>query len=260
MCQQHPEINISLNKEPHYFSGNFHKGKAWYAGNWKEKKGLKGECSTTYLYSDEALERLQKEYPECRVMIILRHPLDRAVSHLNHVMRDRRFGSDKEVLTEKPEIVENSLYFERLKKVFSLFPREQILLLFFDELVQAPETLLQRAWHFLGVDEKEIPSHAEQVIGQGFTPKSRLAEKLRRSVYNVFKSFGFYRGIRWVKVSGLADRFRRWNSREKETQLVREEILLSFVPRFRQDIEKAVGLKDLTPDERDVLRQWSETF
>ena len=39
MLTANPEINVSVNKEPCYFSGNYHKGAKWYAKNWAKKAG-----------------------------------------------------------------------------------------------------------------------------------------------------------------------------------------------------------------------------
>ena len=82
----HPDINMSVNKEPNYF--------------WRKDKGLKhyaklygdgrqrylGESSTTYRVLPEVVDRIGETVSDPRFIFIFRNPVDRAVSYYNHFL------------------------------------------------------------------------------------------------------------------------------------------------------------------------------
>ena len=46
-----------------------------------------GECSTSYLFLSQAAANIQQAIPGCRIIMILRNPIDRTYSnYLDHVM------------------------------------------------------------------------------------------------------------------------------------------------------------------------------
>ena len=50
-------------------------------------------------------------------------------------------------------------YAEQLERWFALFPREQVLVLFSDDLLQQPAETYARVLDFLGVDSYELSSY-----------------------------------------------------------------------------------------------------
>lgn len=88
MVRQHPEICVSKVKEPHFYSHNYDKGYEWYFNLWKTEINQKtGEFSTTYFNSVLALDRIVKDNPDVKIVLLLRDPLSRAYSHLKHLLR-----------------------------------------------------------------------------------------------------------------------------------------------------------------------------
>lgn len=256
----HPDINASLNKEPHFYSRNFDKGGNWYASNWEKKKGIAGECSTSYLYDRQALERIRHFHPEARIVVMLREPFDRALSHLRHLAREKR--TDPQGLLEAhPEVISNSLYGSHLANVLALFPREQILMLFYDELAREPRTLLERLFRFVGADPEVVPAGAERVVGGGFEPRSKGMERVRKRIYDRFKQGGFHKGIHWVKKTGLSALYRKLNDRSEthpEGTKAPDKVLKPYIPRFREDLSAFLEQEELTERERSALAEWGD--
>ncbi len=86
---EHPEICAPV-KEIHFFSRpRYEEGKEWYEGHFKkcEEGLLRGEFSTSYLYSEESPERIHACYPNAKLIAILRNPIDRAYSQYRNTIK-----------------------------------------------------------------------------------------------------------------------------------------------------------------------------
>ena len=87
---QHPRLLASTPKEVRYFDrdDNFEKGKRWYHRafiniNNDKKDYLCFEATPEYIYRSFAAERIHREYPGIKIIMILREPVQRAYSSWN---------------------------------------------------------------------------------------------------------------------------------------------------------------------------------
>ncbi|HEU4677805.1 MAG TPA: sulfotransferase domain-containing protein, partial [Candidatus Paceibacterota bacterium] len=86
---EHPAVCMPQ-KELHFFSRpRFEEGKEWYEAQFKNcaPGKLRGEWSTSYLYSPDAPERIRSLYPNAKLLAILRNPIDRAYSQYRNAVR-----------------------------------------------------------------------------------------------------------------------------------------------------------------------------
>lgn len=86
----HPDALAAKQKEIHYFSMHYGKGKQWYADFFSDVPGnkLTGEASPTYLdlCNGAAIpELLHSDLPGIPLIAILKDPVARAISHFNHL-------------------------------------------------------------------------------------------------------------------------------------------------------------------------------
>lgn len=163
-----------------------------------------GEFSTQYLVYPACLEHLVLAAPETQIIVILRNPIDRFISHLNQLVtkRGRRLFAD---LDEKSrytlqtygfytEAILPSLYSIGLARLFHYFDREQILVLQFERSVQSPEEELARTYRFMGVDDRFRPQNYRDPVKQGryaitkpdADERRRLAAYFQEDVQRVF--------------------------------------------------------------------------
>lgn len=115
---------------------------------------------------DKALQRLYDHNPECIVVFIIRHPVERAYSSFN---MERESGWFKKPWSDIAEslskfnhgekdqmfrlFIELGLYAEHLKKILRIFPRQQCHLILFDELKSDPAAVCTRLFRLLAVDD-----------------------------------------------------------------------------------------------------------
>lgn len=252
MLRQHPELNVSLNKEPHYFSSNYHKGFSWYQKNWEAKPGLKGEFSTSYLYSEEAVSRLRLKYPELKIIVCLRNPFERSVSHFRHLLRDKRKVTPLTLLKERPEIITNSFFSNQINVLLNNFPVEQIHLVYYDQIKEDPNGLLNAVFSFLKV-APFIPDNMTKVIGKGFDPKNKGLEKVRENTYYFLKRIGLYKLIHLIKKTGIPELFKQANSssiQDKEKEVA--DILIQELSRFRDELAQLSALSII--DQKYIIK------
>jgi len=126
---------------------------------------LRGEATPFYLYDLAAHDRIQALVPAARLIVLLRDPVDRAHSNWTHLW-NAGLEPEADFLTAcyaEPErkaagwadfwhYISLGRYGEQLEHLYKLFPREQVLLLRYRDLKDAPAATLDRVCAFLGVE------------------------------------------------------------------------------------------------------------
>ncbi|GAA0410884.1 sulfotransferase [Microbispora corallina] len=155
---------------------------------------LRGESTPFYLYDPDAQRRIRETVPGARLVVSLRDPVERAHSNWTHLWSAglEPVGDVIEACAaEKQRVADGwspfwhyiglGRYGEQLRHLFSLFPREQVLLFRYRDLVDRPAETLDRICGFLGVEQglvTEVPR--ENVTAH--PPQSRRHRLLARLV------------------------------------------------------------------------------
>ncbi|MCP5463727.1 MAG: sulfotransferase [Deltaproteobacteria bacterium] len=234
----HPEINVSLNKEPCYFSVHYGRGPQWYASIWKDQPGLKGEFTNYYMFSKKALDRLKNDYPDVRIIVLLREPIARSISHYKMVRRTRDFKNFQSISEESPAIFNRSFYYEALKSVYDIFPAENIFVGFYDEIQNDPADFLKQVCRFLKVDDNYLPKNLNRQFGKGFIPKFRKLDKIRQGVHDFLIEKQMYRTVLWIKKTGLPDKFKSLIAQKATKDEIPMSVFESYRGAFLEDLSK----------------------
>lgn len=152
---QHKDFNHYCRKQKKWFYQDFEDNKEslqiWYANKFsKTNKVIKGEDATTYLASKKAADRLAKLSKPVKVIFILRQPTLRAYSNYLHLFKTGRAIYDfEDTIRFYPEsVLSRSLYKEQLEYYYSLFPKEQIKIVLFEDLIENPEQVIEELCFF----------------------------------------------------------------------------------------------------------------
>jgi hypothetical protein len=118
-----------------------------------------GEWTPNYLSHPRALERLLACAPEARLLLLVRDPVDRLQSHLNHhwgLMERLGLSGDEAAFTWRyflyPDAVRASLVADHVERLLSLVPRDQLLVLQYERCRDDPLEELHRTLAFLDLD------------------------------------------------------------------------------------------------------------
>ncbi len=176
--EQHPEVFVSPAKEIRFFTLHWDKGLDWYA-DWFTEAGDRpaGEFTPDYLADPTAVDRLGATLPEAQVIVCLREPVSRLLSHYWH---QRTRGSERRPLLEATTVgsdyVHRSHYLPQLEHLASHYPRERIHVVLFDDLRDEPREAFADTCRFLGVDDSVRPD----VVGQAFNAASAFRSRRLR--------------------------------------------------------------------------------
>ena len=181
---KHPDIFIpQVPEELHFFDidENYSKGLDWYLAHFSECQDEKiiAQTSPLYIYNREVPARIRELNPEAKFIFILRNPIDRAYSHYWNSVRYgyENLSFEEAVEQEQERISKNSdfrrhysyldrgKYTEQLLRFYKLFPRENILVLFFDDLKKSYVNIGNLCGNFLGIDPNQfIYSEAKKTV------------------------------------------------------------------------------------------------
>jgi hypothetical protein len=153
-----PGIFMSTPKEPNFFSDDdvYARGLDWYRGLFAAaaETDLCGESSTHYTKRPRlpsALERMRPVLPHARLVYVMRHPIDRLVSHYMHEWSERRVsGTIDHEIGSNPDLVNFSRYGMQLEPYIDAYGPENILPIFFERMVRQPQETLERLCRFIG--------------------------------------------------------------------------------------------------------------
>lgn len=166
-----------------------------------------GEASTWYLSEPGTAQRLAAFSPEARIIVILRNPAERAYSAWCHARRDGEEPGDSFAEGLAGEKTRNNAshilryremgrYTEQLRRYIEVFGRERVLVLLYEDLRDAPDSLWHRCCAFLDLDASDRPPPAYRQNRSG-KPRSRF-------LYGLMRSEAFKRRVKRILPLGLA--------------------------------------------------------
>ena len=275
--RQHPGICMPIRKELHHFcpdldsgsdadGGFFTRTEAEYRSFFSPARPDQrtGEASPWYLYSREAPLLLRAANERIRVIVMLRDPVEivryvhsRRVQNGNEDLERLEDALDAEAARRRGERIpagawnlpglqyrEHGRYATHLARYLAAIPREQLLLLVFDDLVADSRALYQRMVRHIGP--------AGDLEPDDLAPTNRRAEVRSRSLQRLLRSRAVAGPVRRLAPVGLRERARlfarRLNSRHAERAEIAPDVRASLRAEFRPDVEWLSGVlgRDLT--------------
>lgn len=208
LLASHAEISVPRKKEVHYFTLNYCRGIDWYSGcfDWSDSVGrLRGEVTPYYLYHPFALERIRRDLPGVKLLVLLRDPVERCLSQYFHSFRlgletlplaqaldaeSVRLASCLDVLRaadgvhrshQEHSYLSRSRYDEQLIRLKSLFPDHQLLIRRSEDFFAEPRRLLRDVAEFLGIADC-WPDDAAASFNAGRGESRGVDDGLRREI------------------------------------------------------------------------------
>lgn len=212
---RHPDVAPSYRKEIGYFSVDYHRGEGWYRAHFplriqrqlRNDRLFSFEATPDYLVDPRAPERAAKLVPDAKIVVLLRNPVDRALSHYEHNRRlgneslplseaidretDRLAGAMREMIRhpEAPlpvayrrySYVTRGMYASQIQRWMEHYPRERILVVRSEDFYGQTSEVYQQILSFLGLRawqpwEFRNYSYIGREKTNGSPKKDRLAE------------------------------------------------------------------------------------
>lgn len=152
----HPSVVFCEQKEPHFFTHQWHRGVGWYEAMFADepRDALRFEASQSYTHPDlaaTAAQRIRATLPHVRLIFVLRDPLARARSEYRHQVmmgREKRPFS-RALLDPRSPYLRRSCYGTTLRPYLDHFSRDRLLFLEFSKLVDEDPEEWQRLLDWL---------------------------------------------------------------------------------------------------------------
>lgn len=249
--REHPDVCIPQIKELEYFNkkykdgkfiySNYDKGIGWYKEQFSKCDGQAsywGEFSNAYLYDKEAPKLIDSMFPNIKLLLCLRNPVDRAYSgylwdKLNF-SKKRYKGVTMEEL-KKGDYIELGLYGKYIKNYLRIFEPRNIHTILYDDILENPQEVINGVCEFLDL-ELFLPQSLNKRINPAskarnrsltylFDIRRKLEEKNLGVVIDVLKKIKLYGALQNIYV-----RINRQPIRKKPlTHTQREELKYLFL-------------------------------
>jgi len=216
MLLRHEDVFLPKVKELHFFdqpryyvhtgADDMDWGRPFYfdmdsAAHWKwyyrkfapGGNRIKGDITPAYSTLDsETIAIIHDRMPVARIIYIIRDPVDRAWSGCRRTLwsdagvRPSEYKDLLSVVTH-PEIIVRGKYRENIERWESLYPQDQCLYLFFDDIVENAQAQFDKVCDFIGIYRMQIP--VQQKDGQkiNMAPGESMPADVRNVLVDIYK-------------------------------------------------------------------------
>ena len=198
----HPHIALPRDQALHFFDkeenfdgepdynvlhNNFDPGFRWK---------IAGEVTADYVYYRPAIERIAQYNPKMKLIISLRNPIDRAFSHwnmrrakgsepLDFLDAIKRDQSQRGSRAERGNAhIDRGLYTDQIQRVFRFFPRDQVLIIKYEDFRANYRATIDAIFDFLGLMRLPHVKNKEQNAGPY---QRKITAEERQSVSAIFE-------------------------------------------------------------------------
>lgn len=236
----HPQVFMSIPKEPHYFALDLPRYRAVTSESAYQSlfegasstHTIIGEASVFYLYSETAASEIRKALPAARLLVMLRNPLEIAVSMHAQALASRdetvedftrawTLCKNRSLAQRIPHSCRDAkillydrlpLLGQQLQRLLEIFPSEQVRWWFYDDLRAEPGRLYWEVLDFLEVPHDgraEFP----RVNGRKRARSQHLAQFTEKTPVPLVKGAMEMKKRLGIKRWGVLDAVRRVNFR-----------------------------------------------
>lgn len=223
---------------------------------------IRAEKTVFYLPSEVAPQKIKEFNPEAKLLVIARNPVEAAYSlHFKQVSigRESIWGFEQAWKAQSREDgsyqgnlkVKSLRYGEiyqfgkHLKRFYQVFPREQIEVVVFDDLIEDEKQVYRQALDFLNLPSVPVEDFSE--VNPNCRPKSKIFNRLFRfrgliPAQRIKKLLGIEEQI------GLVSKLRSLNQEQAERDSLSPDFKNELADYFQPDVELLSELlnRDLT--------------
>lgn len=191
---QHPDVYLYA-EEIHYFDypENYKIKEKNYLNKFKKTKcKMRGEKTPSYMLSAEVLKRIHDFNKDMKLIMFLREPIQRTISHYKHELRARE-KNNKEIVDFDTFInsyqgprnpVIRGFYDQQLENIYQIFPKENVLVLISEEVLLNPQKEYAKIFKFLNVSDYKIKYKANVHKASN---NLKIEENKLKELYELFK-------------------------------------------------------------------------
>lgn len=208
--------NVMDAKGVHYFDTGYHHDAAWYLAHFASQaereshaakvghRAIVGEASPYYLFHPAGAERMAQAIPQAKIIVLLRDPVKRAISHHLHMvfeghesvkdidealdLESGRLEGIEQRLVEDPSFVSRphqhfsymarGHYAAQLERLYAHFDRENVLVMATEKLVRDSKSSLSMIQSFIGLEPDPAIDLEKRNASSKFEPRPETLQRL----------------------------------------------------------------------------------
>jgi hypothetical protein len=280
--KKNPKIFITTPKEPNFFSDDFPGLRYVHSLNDYEslynlkrnKYSAVGEASPIYIMSQVAAKKIHAYNSDAKIIVMLRNPMDMLISY--HFQLVHSLFEDQITIEEawrlqgersngrcipqhcrEPKLLqyrEIINFGDHLERLYQIFPREQVLVIFHEEMKISTEQIYLKTLNYLGVPHD----------GQNQFPVHNIAKTARWKWLNqqlhapppwAKKLMGRVSGTSFHDmIVGIHHRINTFNSESKRPDIPSPKFKAEIAEILYPQVEKLSGILNID------LNHWSATL
>lgn len=205
ILEDHPQAYVSQPKEINFFSKYYECGYQWYESKFKNGENAKamGEFSPSYFCNYSIPEKIYAYDPNIKLIITLRDPIRRAFSqHIHNIRIGHVKGPDfsfETGLKNNPTYIDQSRYGIHLDRWFNVFPRNQFLILFQENIIANEAESARSLYNFLNINQDHTSGFLYQKSNVGYIARSKAIDKIMMRTANILRKVGFENAVKYLR-------------------------------------------------------------
>lgn len=159
----HPKVAFPAGKEIHFWDLNYCRGLEWYRSRFDTRKicGTRfGEITPAYaILAPDKIRECYKNVPNIKLIYLLRNPMERAWSSAKMALARAEMEISEasnqwfiDHFKSRGSMMRGD-YEQCLRSWLSVYPEQQLLLCYYEDLKAEPEALLRRCFRHIGVED-----------------------------------------------------------------------------------------------------------
>ena len=239
MLRHHPQIFVPVQKELGFFNAEYHRGIQFYTDFFKEAKPgqYSGEGTPTYLYNHQCRDRIYSHFPQLKLIVMLRNPIERAYSAF-WFFRNLYGGMNfEQAIQYDNELLKWGEYAQYIGHWQKTFGKEQFHMILFDDLKASQKNIIRGVFSFLSVDPGIAPLLSSSTVNPAIFPRlqSKFSKLGLSWIVDLVKRTPLDRVIRQLYTSMG---FGRYPSMKPETHGLLRNHFLPYNKRLEQFVER----------------------
>lgn len=278
LIKDHSEIAVPKAKEVPFFNDDslYKKGLPWYLRqhfNKNDSPKKWGTVTPQYTYfrgghsPASTAKRIKKHNPSVKIAVILRHPVERTFSHFKTSVRrsneTRSFDEAiHDLLSDPDELARQrksdwdpsnlflfaSEYSRVLEPYFKEFGKENVLVLYFEDLKENPGNVLREFFKFIGVNPNYSPNTKKKHYNAGGM-KPKIALLTPKYMYKIPGLRTAWRRLIPYSIRKIIEvNVNSWNAKKDSVRLDKSSVTYKKLCQYFKLEVKGVGKRNKTKD------------
>ena len=272
---RHPNVFMTEIKGPHYFAFEISnkrrivKTKKEYIELFKSAKKHHhaiGEGSVLYLYSKSSIKNIYENYPNAKLIILLRNPIDIVQSwhsekvwamneNIDNIELAWEMDKNRKINIEKykNDVFDYSriaMFGDQIKSLLDYFPKEQIKIITFDEFILNTKSIYSDVIDFLN-----LPYHNQSTFPIHNAYKKYKFKWIQNYLTHppvFFKfSLGLFKKMIGVKRINIMTRFLKFNTYNPAKPKLSDKFTQTIINNYYDDISSLSKLL-----KKDYIKLW----